>query len=379
MKFLFSIILFSLFISNGNSQVVAYDYNLASINQIGYCFDLTLANANIIGHQLNVNLTFHETLDDANNNANPLKQLYTFSGGTERIVFPRVSSMVTTNFAVSELLLIKIPPLAPPGLCGYTICDINSDGFELIDLNNFWCYGFTSFTNLDGFCDSPDSELWTKYFLTEEDALNEVNEISNLLVLNSTIIAYRKTKNTTTGQYILRESMFEFVGCNNPTDDSDNDGIADILEDPNHNYDISDDDTDEDGIPNFQDTDDDGDGILTMDEDYNQNGNPSDDDTDGSGVADYLESFVTLSNAENSLNSVLIFPNPTSDFVVLKFKNPIDASIEISDVSGKLIYDANVNVHSETHQIDLSNFNSGIYFLTIKTVDNYSVKKIIVE
>ncbi|WP_171032350.1 tandem-95 repeat protein, partial [Polaribacter aestuariivivens] len=49
-------------------------------------------------------------------------------------------------------------------------------------------------------------------------------------------------------------------------------------------------DTDKDGIPDFQDTDDDGDGILTKEEDVvNVNGDPQDDDSDGDGIPNYLD------------------------------------------------------------------------------------------
>src|SRR5690606_19828765 len=135
-------LLFCFFISlsfNIYSQVLAYDYVLGSRNQTGFCFDLTLSKAYVIGHQLNVNLSFHETIDDVNNNTNSLNQLYTFSG-TEKTIYARVTKVSNGEFAYSELTLIKIPPFAPPGLCGYEICDFDSDGYELIDLGNFDCY-----------------------------------------------------------------------------------------------------------------------------------------------------------------------------------------------------------------------------------------------
>lgn len=55
------------------------------------------------------------------------------------------------------------------------------------------------------------------------------------------------------------------------------------------NGDPTDDDTDQDGIPNYLDSDDDGDGISTKMEDINGNLNPSDDDSDGDTKPDYLD------------------------------------------------------------------------------------------
>jgi len=71
--------------------------------------------------------------------------------------------------------------------------------------------------------------------------------------------------------------------------DHDNDGILSENEDLNNDGDLSNDDTDGDGSPNFVDADDDGDGILTIDEDANEDGDPTNDDTDGDGIPDYLD------------------------------------------------------------------------------------------
>ena len=65
--------------------------------------------------------------------------------------------------------------------------------------------------------------------------------------------------------------------------------INSIEEDLNGDNDLFNDDTDEDGIPNFQDVDDDNDGILTKDE-YDQNGDNVPDDSDNDGIPDYLDS-----------------------------------------------------------------------------------------
>jgi len=71
--------------------------------------------------------------------------------------------------------------------------------------------------------------------------------------------------------------------------DHDLDTINSIEEDLNGDNDLFNDDTDGDGIPNFQDIDDDNDGILTKDE-YDQNGDNVPDDSDNDGIPDYLDS-----------------------------------------------------------------------------------------
>jgi hypothetical protein len=74
--------------------------------------------------------------------------------------------------------------------------------------------------------------------------------------------------------------------------DHDEDTILSMFESVDGDDDFQNDDTDDDGFPNFLDTDDDGDGTLTKDEnpDPNGDGNPSDAlDTDGDNIPDYLD------------------------------------------------------------------------------------------
>lgn len=74
--------------------------------------------------------------------------------------------------------------------------------------------------------------------------------------------------------------------------EDDNDGIPAALEDINGNGDLTDDDTDGDGIPNYLDQDDDGDNVPTTAEKVNYtvaNGLSNAQDSDGDGIPDYLD------------------------------------------------------------------------------------------
>lgn len=71
--------------------------------------------------------------------------------------------------------------------------------------------------------------------------------------------------------------------------DIDRDGLTNNQEDVDGDGDVLNDDTDEDGIPNYGDIDDDGDGILTENEDANEDGDVTNDDTDGDGIPNYLD------------------------------------------------------------------------------------------
>jgi len=71
--------------------------------------------------------------------------------------------------------------------------------------------------------------------------------------------------------------------------DFDGDTISNNDEDLDGDGDATNDDTDEDGVANYNDIDDDNDGILTRNEDANGDGDPTNDDTDGDGTPDYLD------------------------------------------------------------------------------------------
>lgn len=74
------------------------------------------------------------------------------------------------------------------------------------------------------------------------------------------------------------------------TADHDRDGVPTIDEDLDGDKDLLNEDTDEDGFPNYLDADDDGDEIPTRDEIViDEDGNVTFPDTDGDGVVDYLD------------------------------------------------------------------------------------------
>ena len=149
------------------------------------------------------------------------------------------------------------------------------------------------------------------------------------------------TGNFTTGITDLGTEM----SCTDLSD-SDADGVIDLNEDLNGNNNLDDDDTDQDGTPNYLDTDDDGDGIDTIDEDYNNDGNPMNEDSDGDMIPDYLDAqdvaltgiavpvegcapnqYVDLNVIRNEYLDQ--FPNNTYQFYVL----PSEAEAGINELT----------------------------------------------
>lgn len=77
--------------------------------------------------------------------------------------------------------------------------------------------------------------------------------------------------------------------------------------------------------------------------------------------------------------SIALMPNPASDYSMLdlKFDNPTNTTITLTDMNGRVI---NIyrqeNVVEHTQQIDVSNLASGTYFIRIATPDAHSVRKL---
>jgi hypothetical protein len=77
-------------------------------------------------------------------------------------------------------------------------------------------------------------------------------------------------------------------------------------------------------------------------------------------------------------NSLNLFPNPSSDIIYIKSTkiNSEKAQIQIYDIWGQLIWNKqNVRISAENNSIDISNFQNGIYLITVKSESgNFSSK-----
>jgi Secretion system C-terminal sorting domain len=132
-------------------------------------------------------------------------------------------------------------------------------------------------------------------------------------------------------------------------------------------------DSDSDGILNYIDNDDDGDGVLTINEDANGNNNPLDDDADGDGIPNYLENS-SLSNQDFAAqNNISIYPNPASDNLNIENKTQeAITNVSIFSIKGDLVK------QSKSNAINVSELQNGVYFVKIemnKTVFNYKFLK----
>ena len=85
-----------------------------------------------------------------------------------------------------------------------------------------------------------------------------------------------------------------------------------------------------------------------------------------------------LGTAENSIENIVVYPNPVQN--ILNISSPLATitNIEIFDLSGRKIYGMPIN-YQTSYQIDMKNLRSSIYFVKINTGKGTITKKIIKE
>jgi hypothetical protein len=107
--------------------------------------------------------------------------------------------------------------------------------------------------------------------------------------------------------------------------------------------------------------------------------------TSGWGNEMYLDN-INIDDAlgiaqEKNQNGFDLFPNPASDkiFIDLQLEHPQNISLNILDLSGKIISaQTYVNAASGEFTIDSSELADGIYFVEVVTADNLLIKKCII-
>ena len=72
---------------------------------------------------------------------------------------------------------------------------------------------------------------------------------------------------------------------------------------------------------------------------------------------------------------IRLYPNPTNTLLTIETKYSDHYSIEITSLNGQEIYTA--EMQGSSHQVDLSSYQKGVYFITIKSEDFVSTRKFI--
>ena len=98
---------------------------------------------------------------------------------------------------------------------------------------------------------------------------------------------------------------------------------------------------------------------------------------DSTGNISDPEAFTIMGvGFENILaGQIRIFPNPANNLITVQSKETGPHSIEITSLNGQIILSRDFN--GSLHQIDLSSFQKGAYFITIRLKNFVSTEKLI--
>jgi hypothetical protein len=134
-------------------------------------FDLESVSEDIINGELDIFVTYYETLTDAENALNPLASPYDNIVPDEQTLFVRAENSITACFSIVELELISLAsPQLPIVIDDIIICDD--------DLNGFFQFDLTQNTALI-LGDQVASEFNISYHISQEDADTGDNPIVN--------------------------------------------------------------------------------------------------------------------------------------------------------------------------------------------------------
>ncbi len=92
----------------------------------------------------------------------------------------------------------------------------------------------------------------------------------------------------------------------------------------------------------------------------------------GSGSSAYYASN-TLGLDNNEFSSLKLYPNPAQSNLKIDLDTPVD-QIQVTDLNGRLV---DVSFDKGTRMLDISQLNSGIYYVVIYSNNSSSVRKIV--
>jgi hypothetical protein len=257
--------------------------------------------------------------------------------------------------------------MPPPGCNPMYALDDNNDGFAEFNLDVIYAH-IKEFALTEVGYDLSGYTLQMYPSMEDLGISNPIPLLYTNVVANYQYCYLSFTYNGAGPQYDESDLLYHFLCWPLATvpslADDDNDSIANTFEDVNGNKMLIDDNSDSDGYFNFMDADDDNDGIPTANEAGDVNGN---------NIPDYLESSLNMASVLSA--NFAVYPNPSHGTVDINFENFTEKStLIIFDISGK-----ELKTFSNLSQtVNVSGFESGVYFLKLASDGNKIVKKLII-
>ena len=81
---------------------------------------------------------------------------------------------------------------------------------------------------------------------------------------------------------------------------------------------------------------------------------------------------------QNNPNSISIFPNPADNYIKIRCQNITPNSYKIHDINGRLIKSSFIENYN-SFSVDVSNFERGLYFISIKSEEKIDNLKFLIK
>lgn len=268
-----------------------------------------------------------------------------------------------------------------------SVCDDNNDGIAMFDL---------TITEPEIIGAQDPTNLIVSYYLTQADADSNVNVIISPNAYFNTInpqMIFARLENNNTGEFDTTSfNLFVFLSpetivvSNLVVVDEDGDGfevfdlttkIPEILNGQT-DLNVTFFETEADANNNVT--------IIASPENYMNITNPQtiyarleNIETSCFRVTEFdLVADINLNVEDQFLSSLILYPNPTSEIINLKFNDSVEKiSITIFNILGKELTNFERFLENGNTIINLLDFKTGIYFLKIETGHYSTIKKVV--
>jgi hypothetical protein len=88
--------------------------------------------------------------------------------------------------------------------------------------------------------------------------------------------------------------------------------------------------------------------------------------------------FATSTN-EVVASSLSLFPNPVSDMLTVNFEATSSTSVQLIDLTGKVVRSETAQAGSVSTQFDVNDLNAGVYFVNVKNTVGSTTQKFVVK
>ena len=78
-------------------------------------------------------------------------------------------------------------------------------------------------------------------------------------------------------------------------------------------------------------------------------------------------------------NSFVVYPNPAKDVVNIRLDKTGEYNVVLRDINGRKLSSKNINATFNDYAIDINNYSSGLYFLTLTNSEYTITKKFIIK